>query len=133
MEKTFAQLPHGWYENERRLYVWFIICFMQLKLIDPLRFVDAYEKYWRHISETFWKKEVYFLKYQLLNIIKTKGRTLWKADEDQILRLAYRYASMNQENIRSGNGTRSLRHSTNFLMENISKPPSNVESAGRIT
>lgn len=55
---------------------------MQLKLIEPLKFVDAYEKYWRNISETFWNKEVYFLKYQLLNILKTKGRTLWKADED---------------------------------------------------
>jgi hypothetical protein len=49
-DKTLLVMSQGWYENERRLYVWFIICFMQLKLIDPVKFVDAYDKYWRNIS-----------------------------------------------------------------------------------
>jgi hypothetical protein len=51
---------------------------MQMKLLEASNFVDSHEKYWRNISETFWNKEIFFLKYQLLNIIKSKNRTIWR-------------------------------------------------------
>lgn len=62
-----------------------------MKLLDAIKFIDAekYEKYWRAISRTFWNKDISFLKYQLLNIIKSKGRASWKKDEDHLLTEAY--------------------------------------------
>lgn len=80
--KSLTQNPNGWHENERRLYVWFVICFMKLKLLDPLEFVDGYPKYWKEISLIFWGKNILFLKYQLLCLVKTKTRIVWKKDED---------------------------------------------------
>ena len=71
--------------------MWFIICFIHYKAIDPVKFIDGYDKYWKLISEAFWQKEVYFLKYQLLNIFKIKGRTIWKAEEDELLRDSFQY------------------------------------------
>lgn len=33
------------------------------------------------VSETFWGKDILFLKYQLLTIIKKPGRASWKKEE----------------------------------------------------
>lgn len=73
--------------------MWFILGFIHLKALDPLKFVDKhdrYDKYWRNISENLWNKDILLLKYQLLNIVKTKGRTIWKAEEDDLLIKAYK-------------------------------------------
>lgn len=55
---------------------------MHYKVLDPSKFIDSGEKYWRQLSEIFWQKEIYFLKYQLLNVFKAKGRIVWRARED---------------------------------------------------
>jgi hypothetical protein len=55
-DKTLEPNPSGWYENERRLYVWFVLCFMHYKVLDPSKFIDSGEKYWRLLSEVFWQK-----------------------------------------------------------------------------
>lgn len=62
--------------------MWFVLCFMHYKVLDPSKFIDSGEKYWRLLSEAFWQKEVYFLKYQLLNLFKAKGRIVWRSKED---------------------------------------------------
>lgn len=63
---------------------------MHYKVLDSAKFVDSNDKYWRSLSEVFWQKEAYFLKYQLLNICKAKGRTVWRAKEDELLRKIFK-------------------------------------------
>lgn len=88
--KVLAQDPCGWYENERRLYVWYILCYMKLKSLEPVDFVDGYNRYWTDTSAVFWGKTIPFLKYQLLSLIKAKGRINWKKEEDDLLLEAYK-------------------------------------------
>lgn len=33
--------PQKWHENERRLYVWFIVCYIHMKLFDAIQFIDG--------------------------------------------------------------------------------------------
>ena len=58
---------------------------MRIKLLDPINFVDGYKCYWEEISTFFCGIKNPFLKYQLLNIIKTQGRIIWKSEEDELL------------------------------------------------
>lgn len=64
-----------------------------MKLLDPIKLVDnlKYDKYWKNISATFANKDIPFLKYQLMTIIKIKGRTTWKKEEEELLKEAYQY------------------------------------------
>jgi hypothetical protein len=55
-----------------------------MKMLEPNKMVDG-DKYWKNISLTFWHKDIPFLKYQLLNVMKTRGRTTWKPKEDALL------------------------------------------------
>lgn len=62
-----------------------------MKMLEPNKLIDLekYEKHWKNISTTFHNKEISFLKYQLLTIIKNKGRTHWKTKEDDLLKESY--------------------------------------------
>lgn len=106
---------------------------MHLKMLDPVKFLDGCEKYWKLVSEAFWEKSVPFLKYQLLNIIKTKGRTVWKEQEDALLKEAYKYFILYQANTKKDSGMKSLNTSTSLLMDNTLKPQNNAGNAGKIT
>ena len=62
---------------------------MHYKVLDSSIFVDSYEKYWRNLSEVFWQKEVYLLKFQLLTVCKAKGRAVWREKEDLLLKKVF--------------------------------------------
>ena len=98
-------MSQGWHENERRLYVWFIVCFIHLKMLEPNKFVDS-EKYWKNIALTFFQKDIPFLKYQLLTLLKTRGRTSWKPKEDTLLKEAQKYPYFYSESSRKACGTK---------------------------
>lgn len=79
---------------------------MHLKLLECHRFLDSCERYWKALSTAFWGKNIHFLKYQLLNIQKTKGRIVWREREDELLREAYKYCFINQERTNRASGTK---------------------------
>ena len=58
-------------------------------MLEPNKFVDN-DKYWKNIGLTLYRKDTTFLKYQLLTLIKTKGRIVWKDKEDQLLIEAFK-------------------------------------------
>jgi hypothetical protein len=126
-------MGNGWHENERRLFVWFVICFVQFKVIDAAKFVDGFEKYWRKISELFWQKDVHLLKYQFLNLIKTKGRAAWKKEEEELLKVAFRYQLGYIGSIIRASGMKLPRSSIACLTGGTSRPPSSAGSGGIIT
>ena len=128
--KAFEAWDCAWHDNERRVYVWFIVGYVHYKLLDANKLLDS-QKHWNRIREAFWGKDVYFLKYQLQTIIKNRGRITWGEKQDLLLRDICPYFALYSANTKMENGIKLPRTFTSEPEASASKLPSSADSAGR--
>lgn len=71
-----------WYESEKRLFVWFMVLYTYFYRADPARLYDID---YPTISLIFFNKDVLFLEFHYLTLIKTCEKISWTDDQDKML------------------------------------------------